>query len=168
MCVYSGQPFDTIKVRMQVQPGEFTSPIDCFKKTFKGEGLTSFWKGSLPALIGALSENAVAFGVNGALKRLLSSFQSSVSTEKPSVFEPFLTGGFTGGCTAFVLCPCDVVKCRAQINRVSGKPSSIASIVRSTLKSQGLSGFYTGIGAQICRDIPFYATFFGVYDTLCR
>eukprot|EP01036_Dinobryon_divergens_P004766 gene4766-6324_t len=50
-CVYTGQPFDTVKVRMQVHPGEFSSPVQCFYRTFVGEGLTALWRGSLPAFL---------------------------------------------------------------------------------------------------------------------
>ena len=35
-CVFTGQPFDTVKVRMQVMPGEFSGPMQCFQKTFQG------------------------------------------------------------------------------------------------------------------------------------
>ena len=32
----------------------------------------------------------------------------------------------------------------------------------------GFRGLYTGIGAQIVRDVPFYASFFGSYDVFCK
>lgn len=168
-CVYTGQPFDTVKVRMQVQPGEFKNSLECFRKTFSGEGIVSFWRGSLPAVIGALSENAVAFAVNGALKRFISKDSSSQHQVKVSkYFEPFLIGGFTGACTAFVLCPCDVVKCRAQINRSSGLSSSERDVISAIIRKNGYGGLYRGIHAQVLRDIPFYAAFFGTYDILCQ
>lgn len=31
-----------------------------------------------------------------------------------------------------------------------------------------MRGLYTGIGAQVVRDIPFYASFFGSYDIFCK
>ena len=31
-----------------------------------------------------------------------------------------------------------------------------------------MRGLYTGIGAQVMRDIPFYASFFGSYDIFCK
>ena len=117
-CVYTGQPFDTVKVRMQVQPGVFPNAIDCFRKTMLGEGFTSLWKGSVPALMGALSENAVAFCINGNLKRILES--TRIDSETPSDSEPFIAGGITGFVTAFVLCPSDVLKCRSQLSRAKG------------------------------------------------
>lgn len=166
-CVYTGQPFDTVKVRMQVQPGEFKGPVDCFRKTMWGEGVAKLWSGSMPALTGALLENAVAFGVNGALKRMLGHRQQ-LQKEQPSIFEPFLTGGITGFFTAMVLCPCDIVKCRAQMSRATGQDARIREVVARTMKKDGLGGFYRGISAQVIRDIPFYGSFFGSYDVLCR
>lgn len=166
-CVYTGQPFDTVKVRMQVQPGDFSTALDCCRKTFQGEGLTALWKGSVPALVGALAENAAAFGINGSLKRFMNVDEND-ATKEVSYVRPFVTGGITGACTAFVLCPCDVVKCRAQLSRAQGMETSIRDIILSCLKTSGVRGLYTGIGAQIMRDVPFYATFFGSYEIMCQ
>ncbi|GES77717.1 mitochondrial carrier [Rhizophagus clarus] len=55
--VFVGQPFDTVKVRLQTQetkPGEppkYTSMLDCVRKTRK-EGLTAFYKGTTTPLVG--------------------------------------------------------------------------------------------------------------------
>ena len=164
-CVYSGQPFDTVKVRMQVQPGEFKNAFHCFQRTFSGEGVTALWRGSVPAFIGALSENAVAFAINGSLKRLMNVLRGS--KEGKSSNEPYICGGLTGACTAVVLCPCDVIKCRAQLSRAQGKAATFREILGQTLKAQGVRGLYTGFSCQILRDIPFYASFFGSYEAFC-
>ena len=150
---------------MQVQPGEFTGALQCFRKTIFGEGLTALWRGSLPAFLGAVSENAVAFGVNGELKRY---FASSTENSFFSSMKPFLMGSITGFCTAFVLCPSDVIKCRAQLSRANGGSGRFREIVLKTMQTDGIGGFYTGISAQILRDIPFYGFFFGTYDVSCR
>ena len=97
-CVYTGQPLDTIKVRMQVNAGKFGSPISSLLVSIKEEGVFSLWKGSTPALIGALAENTVAFAVNGMLKRLIdnnNSFSDSNSNsfKLNSWYTQFLTGG---------------------------------------------------------------------------
>jgi solute carrier family 25 (mitochondrial ornithine transporter) member 2/15 len=162
-CVYSGQPFDTIKVRLQVNPTEYSSLIACIRKTIGGEGITALWRGSLPAFTGALSENVVAFATNGLLKRI---FQTG--EENKSIYEPFITGGITGVFSAAVLCPCDVIKCRAQVNIARGlQQQSITAMTRSILATHGPSGLYVGFRAQLLRDIPFYSSFFGSYDILC-
>lgn len=50
---------------MQCIPGEFSGPFQCLRATMMGEGVIALWRGATPALMGALSENIVAFGVNG-------------------------------------------------------------------------------------------------------
>jgi hypothetical protein len=165
-CVYTGQPFDTVKVRMQVQPGEFRNSLECFRKTMVGEGIPTLWRGSVPALIGALSENAVAFFINGNLKRVMQYTRSD--QDQPSAAEPFVAGGITGFCTAFALCPSDVLKCRSQLSRAKGLALPLSAIFAQTIKTEGLMGLYRGIGAQVMRDIPFYSSFFGTYELSCR
>jgi solute carrier family 25 ornithine transporter 2/15 len=124
----------------------------------------AFWRGSLPAFLGALSENAVAFGISRELKRI--SENTHMNAAWP--YYSFVSGGFTGGCTALVLCPSDVLKCRAQLSRARGQSGNIREIVDSIYKKNGLRGFYVGLSAQILRDIPFYTFFFGCYDLICE
>lgn len=169
-CVYIGQPFDTIKVRMQVNPAEYVSALQSLRRTVTNEALTSLWKGSIPAFVGALSENAVAFGINGALKRLFYS-DTSTSTNNISVVRPLITGGITGGFTAICLCPCDVVKCRAQMKtsvQGSACDKSVRTLVNEILRQRGIRGLFVGLNAQLLRDIPFGAAFFGSYEIMCQ
>lgn len=76
----------------------------------------ALWRGSVPAFLGALGENAVAFGVNGMLKRFLSN-RRDVDNQEKNLYEPFLTGAITGVFTSIALCPLDILKCRAQMSR---------------------------------------------------
>ena len=164
-CVYTGQPFDTIKVRMQVNGAKYKSTLDCFRRTLGNENILALWRGSVPAFLGALGENAVAFGVNGTIKRVIELLR--VDKDKPRSYEPYLTGALSGACTAFVLCPSDVLKCRTQVSMSKGVKKSVTEILKQTLKTQGIFGLYTGITAQIIRDVPFYTAFFGTYDVCC-
>lgn len=161
-CVYTGQPFDTIKVRMQVQAGQFTGPVHCLKKLLLEEGIPALWRGSVPAFLGALAENAMAFAVNEQLNRTFTSMDNPI----PKPVLPFVTGAITGFFSAFALCPMDVVKCRSQLSRASGGSGDFVQIISTTLRQDGVLGFYRGIGAQILRDAPFYVFFFGTYGTI--
>ncbi|KAJ1555679.1 Mitochondrial carrier protein ymc2, partial [Cladochytrium tenue] len=50
--VLTGQPFDTVKVRLQTQPGKYASALDCVRQTYQHEGFRGFYKGTLTPLIG--------------------------------------------------------------------------------------------------------------------
>jgi hypothetical protein len=160
-CVYTGQPFDTVKVRLQVgASGQYTGAFDCAKQVVQMEGALKLFSGSVPALTGAVLENATAFALNGMLKRMLGDRDNVPYEDKP-FYEPFATGAVTGFTTAFVLCPCDIVKCRAQVAQELGHNHSVKQIIGAIYKQRGLLGFYSGMNAQITRDIFFYASFFG-------
>lgn len=168
-CVYTGQPFDTVKVKLQcASPGQYRGAIDCGRQVITGEGFLKLFSGSVPALTGAVLENATAFCLNGALKRLLGDREKVKFEDKP-FYEPFLIGGVTGFTVAFVLCPCDMLKCRAQAlqSQSHGQKLSIREIMGNVLKQRGLLGLYTGMRPQIVRDIFFYGSFFGSYEVLC-
>jgi len=170
-CVYIGQPFDTIKVRMQVNPAEYNSALQSLKRTVTNEAVSSLWRGSIPAFVGALSENAVAFGINGTLKRIWNAVSPQVTqTEGISITKPIVTGAITGAFTGVVLCPCDVIKCRAQMktSTTSAGDKSVKTLVTEVIRQRGLRGMFVGLNAQILRDIPFGATFFGSYEILCQ
>lgn len=123
-------------------------------------GISALWAGSVPALTGAVLENAAAFGINGILTRMdlfghnsgtpssYAATKSETESQVP-VYESFVTGSITGFLTAFVLCPCDVIKCRSQIALVKNMPSDTMSVLRHTLATTGGRGLFVGMGAQV-------------------
>ena len=83
-CCYTGQPLDTLKVRMQTQPTIYKTIIQSTKKTISEEGLKALWKGAVPTALGMAAENAMAFGVNEALKRTFPNDNDNNIFEEPN------------------------------------------------------------------------------------
>lgn len=168
--MYTGQPFDTVKVRMQVALNGPQGAISCLHRSIVDEGVLALWKGSIPACVGAVAENAMAFSTNGILKRLLDPVIGANHDERDDgirIKGPLLAGALTGALTAVVLTPCDIIKCRAQVSVAHGLPQPTASqLVATVLRTRGLRGFYTGFAAQVMREVPFFSAFFGSYEIL--
>ena len=166
-CCYVGQPFDTVKVRMQTSPDKFSSVLGSTTQILRNEGIPAFWKGALPTSGGMILENCMAFGVNEALKRAFPDTEdhSSVQEGPPSLWKPFAMGAITGCCSATVLLPSEIVKAKTQISTERHVTSQ--QIVRQMIKKQGMRSFFVGFDAQICRDSSFYALFFGGYELSC-
>lgn len=162
-CCYTGQPFDTVKVRMQTNPSQFSGVFSSTLSILRNEGVTAFWKGSVPTALGMAAENAVAFGVNEALKRAFASDDSPIAS---SSMRPFVMGGITGCFSALVLLPSEIVKAKLQV--VVGANASSNEIMRKMMSSQGPKSFAIGLDAQLARDASFYAVFFGTYEFSCR
>lgn len=86
-------PLDLVKTRLQLQaskpkglgasdPHYYTGIADCFKKMYKHEGLTSFWKGILPPILAETPKRAVKFLTFEQYKRF---FMFGSSTPTPLV-----------------------------------------------------------------------------------
>ena len=64
LCAYTGQPFDTVKVRLQSEQLTLskggsaiaTGPLTMTGKIVKGEGLAALWKGVIPTGLGMVAE----------------------------------------------------------------------------------------------------------------
>jgi solute carrier family 25 carnitine/acylcarnitine transporter 20/29 len=165
-CCFTGQPFDTIKVRMQSRAAEFRNIGQAFQRTVTREGVLALWKGWPATLTGMVMENAAAFGMNEQLKRL---FPDDETPGAPTNYlKGVVLGGVTGVFCGIALCPADNVKCRVQYiaNAVkSGEATPSAYDVALRIwREQGARGFFHGLDAQAMRDGPFYMLFFGGYE----
>ena len=170
-CCYTGQPLDTLKVRMQTQPTIYKTIIQSTKKTISEEGITALWKGAVPTAMGMAAENAMAFGVNEALKRAFPDDENEIKHNnnrgRPDLLKPFVMGTITGCCSALVLLPSEIVKAKSQVIVGSAEGSSSSEVYRKMIAQQGYKSLFVGLDAQLARDGSFYAVFFGGYELLC-
>lgn len=70
-CVLTGQPFDTVKVKMQTFPDLYRGLTDCCLKTYSQVGFRGFYKGTSPALIANIAENSVLFMCYGFCQQVV-------------------------------------------------------------------------------------------------
>jgi solute carrier family 25 ornithine transporter 2/15 len=180
-CCFVGQPFDTIKVRLQSRPEEFTGVLQGTMRTVRREGLLALWKGWQATLTGQMMESAAAFGVNNQLKRMIPEPGPSAPNLQ-HVIHSIKIGALTGVASGIVLCPADNVKIKTQFavnsaatglavgaggaTAVTAPPTPLTIFYRIMRKQGAVRGFFTGLDAQLMRDGPFYMTFFASYDLL--
>jgi hypothetical protein len=151
---------------MQTNPAVYSGVFTSTSSIMKNEGMSAFWKGAIPTATGMAFENAMAFGVNEALKR---AFPDDPATRAvggpPDLAKPFAMGAMTGCCSAMVLLPSEVIKAKLQV-RV-GKNVTAGEVWKDMVKKQGVKSLFTGLDAQLARDASFYTVFFGGYELLC-
>ncbi|KAM9318103.1 solute carrier family 25 member 15a [Pholidichthys leucotaenia] len=174
-CVLSGQPFDTVKVKMQTFPNMYRGFIHCFISTFKQVGLGGLYKGATPALIANITENAVLFLSYGFCQDAVRFLARLDKGAELSDLQKASAGSLASIFSATALCPTELVKCRLQAMHemeesgkvARGQKSTVWSVVKTVLKTNGPLGFYQGLTSTIVREIPGYFCFFGAYE-LCR
>ncbi|CAM9514130.1 mitochondrial ornithine transporter 1 [Lethenteron reissneri] len=168
-CVYSGQPFDTAKVKMQTFPKLYNGFVTCLGQTYRTEGIRGLYRGSVPALIANIGENAMLFLCYGFCQRLVAKLSHLQEGSRLSNMQMATAGSLAAGFTAIVICPLELVKCRMQAMRemhAAGKTMfsmadcTAVAVTRNVLRVDGLLGLYNGLSSTWLRDMPGYFCFF--------
>ncbi|KAM6969847.1 solute carrier family 25 member 15b [Aplochiton taeniatus] len=170
-CVFSGQPLDTAKVKMQTFPSLYRGFIDCFMSTYRQVGLRGLYQGTTPALMANIAENSVLFmsyGFCQQVVRLMAGLESDVTL---SDLQKACAGSVASIFSSLVLCPTELVKCRLQAMyemEASGKiargQNTVWSVVKTVMRTDGPAGFFHGLTPTIAREVPGYFCFFGAYE----
>ena len=117
--VYSTQPLDTIKVKMQTSPKDYVSILQTLSQTFKQEGVRGLYAGSTPAVIANISDTAVAFLAYGRISSWVQQVSGCKSHQELPLLSQALCGAGSGVFASFVLTPSELVKCRLQTGYVT-------------------------------------------------
>ena len=126
--VLAGQPFDTIKVKLQTYPHLYRSLYHAITKTASEERFRGFYAGTTPSLMAAILENSVLFVVYGNCQKIV---QLAVGAEKVSdltVHQLGTAGAMSASICGFVVCPLERIKCMLQ--------SQLGTQVHATLKGK--------------------------------
>ena len=171
---YIEYPFDTVKVRLQSQPDQFTGPLDCFRQAIRADGvLGGLYRGISAPLVGAALENSSLFFFEriGRDIALASGVWRTDKGELP-LAALFVTGAWAGTWTSLVLTPVELVKCRIQAPTVSKlatpTPLSPAAVIRSIYRTEGLLAFWHGQLGTLIREGGGGAAWFGAKETVSK
>lgn len=159
-----GQPLDTIKIRLQTQPGVYSGALNCFTTMWKSEGIQGLFKGMSSPLFGICFINMAVFGVQN---QTLSYFPEETMQSH------LLSGMFAGAVQAFITSPMELAKTQMQIQGINQSKtsksikyhSSRAALV-NIYKAGGLRGTYRGLTLTLVRDAPAFGAYFATYDIL--
>ncbi|XP_011373559.1 mitochondrial basic amino acids transporter [Pteropus vampyrus] len=162
--VLVGHPFDTVKVRLQVQSMEkpqYRGTLHCFQSIVKQESVLGLYKGLGSPLTGLTFINALVFGVQGNTLRALG---------HDSPLNQFLAGAAAGAIQCVICCPMELAKTRLQLQDASptrtyrGSLDCLAQIYRH----EGLRGVNRGMVSTLLRETPSFGVYFLTYDVLTR
>jgi hypothetical protein len=142
-------PFDT--VRVVYQEGSYKNIAECTKHLYKTNGITAFYKGLLPPLVGVALEKCALFGVYDNVKRCNSLFNNNTYSNT------FMSGLFAGLVTTTIVTPVEKIKILLQ----NQKHADIKTLVRGSPLS-----LYNGWTATLFREVPGYGIYFTVYEYL--
>ncbi|KAJ3242488.1 carnitine transporter [Chytriomyces hyalinus] len=170
--VLAGQPFDTIKVRMQTAaPGQYNGMVDCFKQTIAKDGLRALYRGVSAPLIGVTPMWALSFWSYDLGQRIVYAATPNRKSKEMSLLEFAFAGGFSGFVTTGVTTPMERIKVILQTqDQVKGgvKYKGMMDAGVGVFKEGGLGGLYRGTIATMARDVPGSAAYFVAYEYFYR
>ncbi|XP_053700093.1 mitochondrial basic amino acids transporter-like isoform X1 [Synchiropus splendidus] len=166
--VLVGHPFDTVKVRLQVQNVDkplYRGTYHCFQSIVRQESVFGLYKGIGSPMMGLTFINAIVFGVQGNTMRLL-------GNDTP--LNQFLAGSAAGAIQCVICCPMELAKTRMQMQGTGEKKSS-RRLYKNSLdclariyRREGVRGVNRGMVTTLIRETPGFGVYFWSYDVLTR
>ena len=172
-------PTERVKLLVQNQgemlkQGSLKEPykgiVDCTVRTYKSEGLYSFWRGNLANCIRYFPTQALNFAFKDKIKAAL----------KPSKSDPYIVnfgrniaaGGIAGAISLCFVYSLDYARTRLANDITSAKKGSVhqfnglMDVYKKTLASDGVAGLYRGFVISCVGIVIYRGFYFGIYDTL--
>ncbi|KAJ9082957.1 Mitochondrial carrier protein ymc2 [Entomophthora muscae] len=177
--VLAGQPFDTVKVRLQTQSvplkGElpkYNGPLDCVLKTFRNEGPAAFYKGTTVPIMGIGLCVSIQFLAFEGFKR---HFTSKNRKESGDAFgfltipQLFVAGAGSGLANSVVSGPIEQIRSRLQIQSSSNAEfKGPIDCFRKLYLHQGLKGVYQGQVPTLAREVIGFGAYFAAYEYMVQ
>ncbi|OMJ20507.1 putative mitochondrial carrier [Smittium culicis] len=172
--VFAGQPFDTIKVRMQTQPNLYTGTLDCLKKLIKADGVLGLYKGTTSPLMGVGLCVSIQFF---SLEHMKRTFRAKNNGNDLSPSQLFFSGAVAGLANSVVSGPVEHIRTRLQVQSAITSPSLANShshytgtfdAIRKIYSAHGLAGIYKGQAPTLLREIFGYGFYFMAYEYLVQ
>jgi solute carrier family 25 (adenine nucleotide translocator) protein 4/5/6/31 len=118
---------------------------DCFTRVYAEQGMLSFWRGNLVNCLRYAPQQGSALAFNDLLNNMFPDYNSKTDFWKSFGVKLF-SGGLAGAIANTVCYPFDFARTRlaSDVGKGGGQYKGIWHCISSTVKSQGLTGLYTG------------------------
>merc|ERR1712170_190198 len=172
-------PIERVKLLVQnqdemIKQGRLDKPykgvIDCTARTFKNEGLLTFWRGNLANCIRYFPTQALNFAFKDKIKQIFKMKKSDSYMTKFS--KNIASGGAAGAMSLCFVYSLDYARTRLANDAKSGKKggerqfNGLVDVYKKTLKTDGFVGLYRGFVISCVGIIVYRGCYFGFYDTL--
>eukprot|EP00644_Phytophthora_capsici_P002381 jgi/Phyca11/563022/estExt2_Genewise1.C_PHYCAscaffold_110062 len=168
-------PLDLLKIRFQVQPApiagghaeaKYANLLQAVRSIYAEEGLRSFWRGNLAASGLWVGYSALQFASYRAFTRFWERSESISALGVPDVVVSAANGATAGVTATIVTYPLDFFRTAFASQGMPKQFPTMRSLVAHTWTTQGVRGFYSGLGGAVFQIAPYMGLSFGIYSTL--
>ncbi|KAI7865334.1 mitochondrial carrier domain-containing protein [Spinellus fusiger] len=165
--VLVGQPFDTVKVRLQTQSTThpvYSGMVDCARQIRMKEGLGGFYKGTMTPLVGIGACVSIQFVVLESMKRAFAGNKNDPLTNT----QLYLAGAASGVANSVVSGPVEHIRTRLQVQTGPNGYKGPLDCIKHIYGAHGLTGLYKGQGMTVIREFQGYGAYFLAYEWLVQ
>ncbi|KAH3902103.1 probable Mitochondrial GTP/GDP carrier protein 1 [Saccharomycodes ludwigii] len=162
-------PLDVLKIKSQTNPEAFKGRG--VLRILKDEGITSLYRGWGWTMARNAPGSFALFGGNAFAKEYILKLENY---DKATWGQNFISSIFGASASLIVSAPLDVIKTRIQ-NRSFDNPESGVTIVKNTIKNEGITAFFKGLipkllttGPKLVFSFALAQTFIPMYDNLFK
>jgi solute carrier family 25 (adenine nucleotide translocator) protein 4/5/6/31 len=170
-------PLERVKLLLQTQDSnkqlvdkKFKGIGDCFTRTYREEGLRSFWKGNWANVLRYFPTTAFNFAFKDFFNRTFNKWDSKTNPYL-FLFGNVMAGGSAGACCMFLVYPLDLARTRLGVDVGLGDKrqfKGLTDCIFSILRSDGIRGLYNGILVSLYSIFLYRGLYFGSFDTAKR
>lgn len=177
-------PFDIMRTQFAIQGTEKLHPniLSYVGTTMKTKGIKGFYAGLPAAVYGVAPYIGLNFAFYDTFKRITTPITQNLNGETPLGFImkrtiDGLAGGLAGGTSKLLVYPMDTIKKRMQLQVLQStvdsrsiaalkapKYSGINDCIRTTLRQEGMKGFFRGIVPTTLKSVVGTAVTFSAYE----
>ncbi|XP_041427848.1 calcium-binding mitochondrial carrier protein SCaMC-2 isoform X2 [Xenopus laevis] len=161
-------PMEVLKTRMALRKtGQYQGVLDCGKKILLQEGLSAFYKGYVPNMLGIIPYAGIDLAVYETLKNAWLQ-RYATSSADPGVFVLLACGTISSTCGQLASYPLALVRTRMQAEAsVEGAPQmTMSKLFKHIVKTEGAFGLYRGLAPNFMKVIPAVSISYVVYENL--
>ncbi|KAI4154352.1 MAG: hypothetical protein LQ341_000375 [Variospora aurantia] len=134
--------------------------IHTVNSILREEGVTAFWKGNVPAELLYIAYGAAQFTAYRTANQFLQPF------ELPGAVDTFLSGAAAGATATSLTYPLDLLRTRFAAQGVEKVYENLRTSVVEIGRTEGIRGFFQGLGPAVGQIVPYMGLFFSTYEAL--
>jgi len=147
-------PMEIVKIRGQLTGASIS-------QVFADLGFFGLYRGYTPTLLRDVLFSVVFFPLQAKMKQ---SWMKNDDSETTKLGKSFVCGITAGGLGAGIATPLDVIKTRIQ----AGVPGGILGVFSTTVKNEGYSALWKGLGPRVIAIGPLFGIAIMIYDVQKR
>jgi len=145
----------------------YTGIGDCFRRVHSEQGMKAFWRGNLVNCLRYAPQQGSALAFNDFLNNAFPKYNDKTEWWKGFGVKLF-SGGLAGAIANTICYPFDFARTRlaSDLAKGQGKFTGIWDCIASTVRSQGLTGLYTGWSVTVAGAFVYRAGQLGCFKQI--